>query len=145
MTLTLAVRVPVAAGVNLTVMVQLPPAAMELPQLLVCAKSPRLVPVMEIPEIPTDVFPVFVMTIVSGAEVDDTFVLGKEREAGAKLTAIVVPEPERVTTCGDPGPSSVKESVPDAVIAVCGVNVTLTVQEADGARVAPQVWAEIVK
>ncbi len=31
------VRVPVAVGVNLTLIVQLPPAATEVPQLFVCA------------------------------------------------------------------------------------------------------------
>jgi hypothetical protein len=39
-----AVRVPLAAAVKVTLMVQLAPAATELPQLLVCAKSPGLVP-----------------------------------------------------------------------------------------------------
>jgi hypothetical protein len=42
---TAALRVPVAAGVKVTLIVQLAPAAIELPQLLVCAKSPGLVPV----------------------------------------------------------------------------------------------------
>jgi hypothetical protein len=42
--LTEAVRLPLAVGVKVTLMVQLPPAATELPQVLVCAKSPALVP-----------------------------------------------------------------------------------------------------
>src|SRR5208337_5382639 len=44
--LTAAVRVPVAVGVNVTLIVQLPPPATELPQVLVWAKSPALVPVI---------------------------------------------------------------------------------------------------
>lgn len=40
-----AERLKIAVGVNVTLMVQLPPAARELPQVLVCPKSPALVPV----------------------------------------------------------------------------------------------------
>ena len=40
-----AVRVPLAAGVKVTLIVQLAPAATLDPQLLVCAKSLALVPV----------------------------------------------------------------------------------------------------
>jgi hypothetical protein len=40
-----AVRVPEAEGVKVTLIVQLAPAATELPHVLVCAKSPALVPV----------------------------------------------------------------------------------------------------
>jgi hypothetical protein len=43
--LTEAARLPLAAGVKVTLMVQFPPAATELPQVLVWAKSPALVPV----------------------------------------------------------------------------------------------------
>jgi hypothetical protein len=42
----LACRVPEAVGVKVTLMVQLVAAASELPQVLVCAKSPLFVPVM---------------------------------------------------------------------------------------------------
>src|SRR2546425_6707724 len=40
-----AVRVPLAVGVNVTLIVHWAPAATEVPQLLVCPKSPLLVPV----------------------------------------------------------------------------------------------------
>ena len=43
-TLNVAARVPVAAGLNVTVIVQLVPAARLGPQSLLCAKSPGLVP-----------------------------------------------------------------------------------------------------
>ena len=39
---TVPVRVPVAVGLKVTLMVQLPPAATELPQLLVSVKSPLI-------------------------------------------------------------------------------------------------------
>ena len=47
-TVTVALLVPDAAGVKVTLMVQLPAAATELPQLLLWAKSPALVPVTAI-------------------------------------------------------------------------------------------------
>ena len=40
-----ALRVPGAVGANVTLIVQLPPAATELPQVLVTLKSPALAPV----------------------------------------------------------------------------------------------------
>ena len=43
--LTEAVRLPLAAGVNVTLIVQLAPPATELPHVLVCAKLLALVPV----------------------------------------------------------------------------------------------------
>src|SRR5208337_4077367 len=43
--LTEAVRLPLAVGVKVTLMVQLLPAATELPHVLVWVKSPALVPV----------------------------------------------------------------------------------------------------
>src|ERR1017187_325664 len=43
--LTAAVLVPVEEGVKVTVMLQLPPAGMDVPQLLVSAKSPLFGPV----------------------------------------------------------------------------------------------------
>ena len=54
-----AVRLPGAAGVNVTFMVQLALAASELPQLLVCAKSVLLVPVKPMLEILKAALPVF--------------------------------------------------------------------------------------
>jgi hypothetical protein len=45
-TVNVAVREPVAVGVNVTLMVQLELAASDVPQLFDWAKSPLLVPVM---------------------------------------------------------------------------------------------------
>src|SRR5256712_7404189 len=44
--LTAAIRVPLAVGLNVTLILQLAPAANELPQVWVCAKFPALVPVI---------------------------------------------------------------------------------------------------
>jgi hypothetical protein len=59
---TEAFRVPVAVGLNVTLIVQLAPAATLAPQVFVCEKSPLFVPPIAIPE-PLNVstaFPVFV-------------------------------------------------------------------------------------
>src|SRR6266581_5060092 len=45
-TLNVALLVPLAVGVKVTLIVHWAPAATEVPQLLVCPKSPLLVPVM---------------------------------------------------------------------------------------------------
>ena len=47
-TVNVALLVPIAVGVNVTSIEQLAPAARLVPQLLVCAKSPLLVPVKPI-------------------------------------------------------------------------------------------------
>jgi hypothetical protein len=44
-----AVRVPEAAGLNVTLMLQLAPSANEVPQVWVCRKSLALVPVIPMP------------------------------------------------------------------------------------------------
>jgi len=63
-----AVRVPVAVGVKVTLMVQFPLfAATELPQLFVCAKSPLLVPATATLEMFNAAFPVLVSVTVCTA------------------------------------------------------------------------------
>jgi len=57
---TVAVRVPTAVGVNVALMVHVPLAATELPQVLVTAKSPGFVPVVVMPVIDKLAFPVLV-------------------------------------------------------------------------------------
>jgi hypothetical protein len=62
--LTAAVRAPVAAGVKVTLIEQLPLAATELPQVLVWAKSPALVPASAKPVIFKAALPVLLRVIV---------------------------------------------------------------------------------
>jgi hypothetical protein len=57
--LTAAVRVPLAEGLNVTKMSQLPPAATDVPQLFVIAKSRLSVPVIPIDVIVKVPLPVF--------------------------------------------------------------------------------------
>jgi hypothetical protein len=57
---SVARRLPVAAGVNVTPIVQEAPAVRLVPQLLVCEKSPGLAPVIVTPLISSVALPVFV-------------------------------------------------------------------------------------
>ena len=59
-TVNAALRVPVAVGVNVTLMVQLAPAATLEPQVFVWAKSPPLAPAIPMPLIVNGALPVFV-------------------------------------------------------------------------------------
>ncbi len=70
--LKVAERLPGAVGVNVTLIVQVALAATELPQVLVSAKSPGLVPVGAIPLMPRAVFPELVRVTVWAALVDAT-------------------------------------------------------------------------
>jgi len=64
-----AVRLPVALGVNVTLMVQLAFTASDVPQVFVCAKSPLFVPVTVMPEIPSAPVPLLVkVTVCAAAE-----------------------------------------------------------------------------
>src|SRR5215469_10855556 len=64
-TLSVAARAPGAVGLNLISMLQLAPAARELPQLWVCTKSARSAPVIAMPEIVKLAVPVFLRVIVT--------------------------------------------------------------------------------
>jgi hypothetical protein len=61
---TEALRAPVAVGVKVTLIEQLAPAAKLVPQVLVCEKSPTLVPVIVMPVRVKVAPPVFESVIV---------------------------------------------------------------------------------
>src|SRR5438093_6561 len=75
---------PVAVGVKVTLMVQLDPAATELPQLLVWANSPLFPPVKLIAVIPNGAVPVFESVTAWGLLVVPTVCELKFRELGDK-------------------------------------------------------------
>lgn len=77
-----ALRPPAAAGVNVTVTVQLAPAATEAPQVLVWPKLLALVPVMEIAVIVKAVVPGFDNVIGIVAAELPTFVFGNVNGLG---------------------------------------------------------------
>src|ERR1035437_7343913 len=95
---TIALRLPAAVGVNVTEMLQLPPAATLAPQVLVCAKSPAFVPVTPMLVIVRAPDPVLLSVTDWAVLVVLTF-----RLANVKLPEVsdtigtVTPVPERVT------------------------------------------------
>jgi hypothetical protein len=78
-TLSAAVKEPLAAGVKVTLIVQLPPAATLAPQLLLCAKSMGFAPVSAIPLILKAPLPVLLKVTVWAALVAPTAWLPKAR------------------------------------------------------------------
>ena len=149
--LTEAIRVPVAVGLNVTLMMQLDvgpvpvgSVAGSVPQVFVCAKSPACAPAMPIALIVSGPVPVLVSVAVLTPLVVDTFWLPKSSAAGARLTMGAVPLPLSGIVCGLPVAESAMDSVADFSSAgTFGLNVTLMVQLAPGARVVtpPQVVA----
>ena len=123
-----AVRLPVAVGVNLTLLVQLLLAATELPHVLVSPKSPGLAPVIAMPLTDRAAFPVLFRVTESGVLVVPRVWLGKGKVEGLGMAAGPVPVPVRVTVCGLPGALSVMVTAAVSVEAKVGLNVTLIVQ-----------------
>jgi hypothetical protein len=141
---SVALRLPGAVGVNVTETVQFAPAAKLLPQALVSAKSPGLVPVIATPAIVSDPVPELVKVTVCALAVTPTFVLLNGTTAGESPAAgTPVPVPVRETVCVVPDTLlalsvivTVAMRVPEAV----GVNDTEMVQLVPAVRVAPHVF-----
>ena len=136
--LKLPVRVPDAVGVNETLMVQLAPAATELPQVLVWAKSPLAETLVRFSE----ALPVLESVTDCAALVVPTVWLVKVSEEAERLTTgaeAAAPVPVRLTDCGLPEVLSVMLKVPVRVPDAVGVNVVLIVQFAPTATEVPQV------
>ena len=140
-TVRAVLRVPLAAGVKVTLIVQLAPAATELPQLLVCAKSPGFVPVSARLVTLKAVLPEFVKVTAWAVLVVPTEWLPKARLVEERLTtaAALVPVPERVAAWGLPLTLSVMDSEAVRLPLAAGLNVTLTEQLALAASELPQV------
>ena len=135
---TPALRVPVAVGVKVTLIVQEALAASVLGQLLVWAKSPALVPVSAMLLMVRSALPLLVNVTAWAVLVVLTCWLPKLRLVGLKLTAgaaMVVPEPLKATVCGLPAALSVMDTLALRVPVAVGVKVTLMVQEAPAASV----------
>lgn len=138
---TVAVKLVAEAGVKVTEMVQLAPAASVSPQVLVSAKSLELVPAMEIPAIESVALPVFISVVDCAALVVPTTdekatVAGENETPGA---AGAVPVPLSATVCGEPVALSAIESVAAKLAAETGVKVTETAQLEPAASELPQV------
>ena len=146
---SVAVRVPLAVGLNTTLAEQLADAARVLPQvLLLMAKSPALVPPSVTPLIVMDeVVPL--LRVADCAElVDPTAVPGKPIALGDTITLppeVLPPVPDNDTVCGLLLAESAIVSVAERVPVVVGLNSTDTPQLADAARLEPHAFAEMTK
>src|SRR5258708_19868731 len=139
--LRVPVRLPDAVGVNVTLMVQFAPAATELPQVLVWAKSP----LAETPVRFSEALPVLESVTDCAALVVPTVWPAKASEEAERLTTgaeAAAPVPVRLTDCGLPEALSVMLRVPVRLPDAVGVNVTLMVQFAPAATELPHalVW-----
>jgi hypothetical protein len=141
-----ALRLPAAAGVKLTVMVQFAPAASEVPQLFVCPKLLAFVPATEMPVMVRAAVPGFESVIGSAVAAVPTSVLGKASGFGLSTACGAVPIPVRAAVCGDPVALSTTEIAALRLPLAAGVNVTVMVQLAPAAREAPQLfdWPKLV-
>jgi len=136
-TLKVPVRLPVAVGLNVTMIVQVIPAGTEAPHVFVWLKSP----VIEIEEMFSARLPAFFrVTDIAALDVVTSWP-GKVRLVGVRTAteAVFVPVPVSVADCGLLGSESVKTSCADSADATEGVNVTLTIHDAPAARLAPQL------
>jgi hypothetical protein len=98
--LTEAARLPIAAGVNLTLIVQLALAANELPQVLVTVKSLEFVPVAAMLVMVKLAFPVLVRVTDCAVLVVPRFWLAKVRAPPERLTTGPLPVPVNATASG---------------------------------------------
>lgn len=133
-----AVRVPNAVGLNVTLMLQLAPATNEVPQVWVCAKFPAFVPVIPMPMMLKVVVPTFVKVTVC-----DGLVVSITTEPKLKLRGesfAIVPTPLSVTFCGLPTALSVMFTAAVRFPELVGLNVMLMLQLAPVVNEVPHVW-----
>jgi hypothetical protein len=132
------VSVPVPSGANVTVIVQLPPAATPVPQLLVWL-NPKY-PMINC-TISSGPMPVFESVTVCGALVVPMFCWPNVRLDGERLTmGAGTPVPVKLTVCGLPAALSVIVSDAPRDPAADGVNVTLITQFVSAKTLLPHVF-----
>lgn len=128
-----AERVPVAVGVNLTLIVQLPLAATDPPHVLVWEKSPGLVPLKAMFVIVRATLPVLFNVNVCAVLVEPRFWLLNVRLEVVVPAMGAFPLPVSVRICGLPLALSAMLNDPVRLKIPPGVNVTLIVQVPLGA------------
>jgi hypothetical protein len=142
---TEADRAPPAVGVNVTLMVQFPPATTLPLQLLVWANSLAFVPVTPMLTMVKDAPPVLdSVTVCTGLVVFSACPVNVS-EVGATPATGIVPVPVSVTVnVGVDGSLVVMVTAAARAPAAVGVNVTLMMQLAAAARLPPHglVWAK---
>ncbi len=130
---------PAALGEKVTVIVQDPPAATLVPQVVVRAKSAEFVPVTVMLVTVKAAFPVFFNVMAVPVLVVPICLTPNAMEAGVNVRLSNAPVPVRPTVCGLPVALSVIVTFaaldPEAV----GANVTLIVHLALAAKLDPQL------
>jgi hypothetical protein len=139
---------PELPGLKVTLIGQLPLAARELPQVLVCAKVPGFIPPIPIELIESGPMPVFNKVTTCAALVVPTTWLPNDTVVGLRDADGATPTPERGTLWLVAGLATVIARFADLLPVALGVNVTVILQLALMARVAgkgPQVfvWAKL--
>jgi len=135
-----AVRLAAEPGIKLTVMVQVAPAASELPQLLVSPKLLAFVPVTEMLVMVSDAVPGLDSVIGSAVAATPTVVLGNASGFGLRVACGAVPVPVSVADCGDPVALSATEIAALKLPADPGVKVTVMVHVDPAASELPQLF-----
>lgn len=135
-TVSVALKLVTDAGVKVTVIEQIDPAASDVPQLLVSEKSLGLAPPMVMLLMVSAALPVFDSVAACEALLVPLVVL-KLSEAGvseAMGAGGAVPVPLSVTPCGDPVALSVTETEAVSLPGIVGANFTAMVQVAFAAK-----------
>jgi hypothetical protein len=132
-TLTDALKLAAEAGVNVTAIVQVDPAASVEAQVVVWAKSAVFVPMTLTPEMDRVAVPGFDNVNVCAALVLPTIVLGKDTVDGVNTACGAgpvawVPVPCRMMLCGLFGALLETAIEPVCAPVAVGVNVTISVQ-----------------
>jgi len=138
-TLTVAVRIPPAVGLKVTLMVQWAPTATLAPQLWVRAKLVELAPDTVMPVTFKVALPVLARVIACAALVVPTAWLAKVRVEGEALALVVAIVPETATVCGLPVSLSVMVTSAVRVPAAVGLKVIVMEQLAPAATFDPQL------
>jgi hypothetical protein len=138
-TLTAAVKEPLAAGVKVTLIVQLPPAATLVPQLLLCEKSLGFAPASARPVMLSAALPVLLRVMVWEGLTTPTGSFPKLRLLGERPTPGLAPVPDRAIVCGLPLALSATLTAAVKEPLAAGVKVTLIVQLPPAATLAPQL------
>lgn len=137
-----AASVPAAAGLKVTVTVQDALTANVVPHVLACENEEAFAPVMLTPETVMLPVPELVRVTAWVADEEPTVVEAKPMPVAESVATEVFaanPVPLNATVCGELVALSAKLTAAVNAPVVAGLKVTVTVQEALLARVAPQV------
>ena len=139
---SVALRAPLAVGLNTIDAVHVPAAARLAPHVLLATlKSPAFVPEIATLLIVIEVLCPFDSVADCAALLDPTLVLANVREVGLADTVplAAVPVPVSVLVCGLPLAESAKLKVADRAPVAFGANATVAVQLEDAASDVPHV------